>query len=240
VAAQEAAVRQATLDLEFTQLRAPVAGRIGDRRVAPGNLVTGGTTGTTTLLATITSIDPIRFEFTMDETSYLRYVRQAGDGAGAANRGINVPVRLKLIDEPNFSHQGKTDFLDNAIDRASGTIRGRAEFPNPHGTFTPGMFARVQVAAAAPAEALLVPDSAIGTEQVRKFVLVLDAEDVAQPRYVTLGRLVDGLRVIKSGLEAEDRVVINGLMRVRPGVKVAPQPGAIASAAPAAPQTKSE
>ena len=107
VAAQEAAVRQATLDLEFTELRAPVSGRIGDRRVSAGNLVTGGTTGTTTLLATITSIDPIRFEFTMDETSYLRYMRLAGDAAAEANRGINVPVRLKLIDEPKFSPRGQ-------------------------------------------------------------------------------------------------------------------------------------
>src|SRR6185503_17374529 len=179
VKAQEAAVRQAMLDLEFTELRAPVSGRIGDRRVSAGNLVTGGTTGTTTLLATITSIDPIRFEFTMDETSYLRYMRIAGDGAVAANRGINLPVRLKLIDEAKFSHEGKTDFVDNAVDRASGTIRGRAEFSNPEGTFTPGMFARVQVAVAAPAEVLLVPDVAIGTEQVRKFVLVVDGESVA-------------------------------------------------------------
>jgi RND family efflux transporter MFP subunit len=223
VAAQEAAVRQATLDLEFTELRAPVSGRIGDRRVAPGNLVTGGTTGTTTLLATITSIDPIRFEFTMDETSYLRYVRQAGDGVGAASRGINVPARLKLIDESNFSHEGKTDFLDNAIDRASGTIRGRAEFANPQGTFTPGMFARVQVAAAAPAEALLVPDSAIGTEQVRKFVLVVDGENIARPKYVTLGPVMEGLRVVTAGLALDDRIIVNGLMRARPGVKVTPQ-----------------
>ena len=138
VAAQEAAVQQATLDLEFTELRAPVSGRIGDRRVAPGNLVTGGTTGTTTLLATITSIDPIRFEFTMDETSYLRFIRAGGDGAATANRGVGVPVRLKLIDEAKFTHQGKTDFLDNAIDRASGTIRGRAQFANPDGTFDSG------------------------------------------------------------------------------------------------------
>src|SRR6516225_7748197 len=125
VKAQEAAVRQATLDLEFTELRAPVSGRIGDRRVSAGNLVMGGTTGTTTLLATITSIDPIRFEYTMDEASYLRYVRLAGDASGPASRGVNLPVRLKLIDEPEFSHVGKTDFVDNAIDRGSGTIRGR-------------------------------------------------------------------------------------------------------------------
>ena len=223
VAAQEAALRQATLDLEFTELRSPVSGRIGDRRVSVGNLVTGGTTGTTTLLATITSIDPIRFEFTMDETSYLRYMRLAGDNTAAANRGINVPVRLKLIDEPKFSHVGKTDFVDNAIDRASGTIRGRAEFANPEGTFTPGMFGRIQVPSGPPSEALLVPDVAIGTEQVRKFVLVVDGENVARPKFVTLGPVMDGLRVVTAGLEPDDRVIVNGLMRVRPGVKVAPQ-----------------
>src|SRR6478736_8634106 len=189
VAAQEAAVRQAMLDLEFTELRAPVSGRIGDRRVSPGNLVTGGTTGTTTLLATITSIDPIRFEFTMDETSYLRFIRLAGDGE-AANRGINAPVELKLIDEPKFAHEGKMDFVDNAIDRGSGTIRTRAEFPNPNGILAPGMFARIQVPVRSPNEALLVPDAAIGTEQVRKFVLVVDGENVARPKYVTLGPVV--------------------------------------------------
>ena len=226
VKAQEAAVRQAALDLEFTELRAPVSGRIGDRRVSAGNLVTGGTTGTTTLLATITSIDPIRFEYTMDEASYLRYMRLAGDTAIAATRGANIPVRLKLIDEPTFSHEGKTDFVDNAIDRSTGTIRGRAVFPNPDGTLTPGMFGRIQVAAAAPAEALLVPDVAIGTEQVRKFVLVVDGENVARPKYVTLGPVVDGLRVVTAGLESSDRVIVNGLMRARPGVKVAPQEAA--------------
>src|SRR5215475_13042081 len=128
VAAQEAAVRQATLDLEFTELRAPVTGRIGDRRVSPGNLVTGGTGGNTTLLATIESIDPIRFEFTLDEASYLRYVDFAKEGAGAANRGLTVPIKLKLIGETAFSHEGKIDFVDNAIDCFSGTIRARAEF----------------------------------------------------------------------------------------------------------------
>jgi RND family efflux transporter MFP subunit len=224
VKAQEAAVRQGTLDLEFTELRAPVSGRIGDRRVSAGNLVMGGTSGTTTLLATITSIDPIRFEFTMDEASYLRYVRLAGDTPGpAANRGVNVPVRLKLIDEAEFSHVGKTDFVDNAIDRGSGTIRARAEFANPDATLTPGMFGRIQVPAGPPSEVVLVPEIAIGTEQVRKFVLVVDRENVARPKIVTLGSSVDGLRVISSGLDLDDRVIINGLMRARPGSKVTPQ-----------------
>jgi len=143
--------------------------------------------------------------------------------SSAANRGIDVPVRLKLIDEAKFSHIGKADFVDNAIDRASGTIRGRAEFPNPEGTFTPGMFGRILVAVAAPEEALLVPDVAIGTEQVRKFVLVVDGQNIARPKYVTLGLVVDGLRVVTAGLEADDRVIVNGLMRARPGTKVAPQ-----------------
>jgi RND family efflux transporter MFP subunit len=222
VAAQEAAVRQAQLDLEFTELRAPVSGRIGDRRVSAGNLVTGGTTGNTTLLATITSIDPIRFEFTMDEASYLHYIRLAGDTA-AANRGINMPVRLKLIDEPGFSHEGKMDFVDNSIDRGSGTIRARAEFANPDGTLTPGMFGRIRVPVAKPAEALLVPEVAIGTEQVRKFVLVVDGDSVARPKYVTLGPTTDGLRVVSTGLEPDDRVIVNGLMQARAGVKVVPQ-----------------
>src|SRR5216683_424240 len=146
VAAQEAAVEQAELDLEFTELRAPVSGRIGDRRVSIGNLVTGGTSGNTSLLATIESIDPIRFEFTVDEASYLRYTHLSNGGAEAADRGLTVPIKLKLIGESAFSHEGKIDFVDNAIDRSTGTIRARAVFSNPKGQFTPGMFARVQMA----------------------------------------------------------------------------------------------
>jgi RND family efflux transporter MFP subunit len=237
VAAQLAAERQATLDLEFTELRAPVAGRIGDRRVSIGNLVIGGTSGNTSLLATIESVDPIRFEFTLDEASYLRYGHIAENGAGAANRGLTLPVKLKLIDESIFSHEGKMDFVDNAIDRSSGTIRARAVFANPDGRFTPGMFARVQLAAAPPKNVLLVPDTAIGVEQVRKFVLVVDAQNVARPKYVSLGPVVDGLRVITDGLAPDDDVIINGLMRARSGAKVTPQQSSAASASTASPQT---
>jgi RND family efflux transporter MFP subunit len=228
VKAQEAALRQANLDLEFTELRAPIAGRIGDRRVSAGNLVTGGTTGNTTLLASITSIDPIRFEFTMDETSYLKSRRLAGDAASSVEPGTGLPVKLKLIDEAKFSHTGKTDFVDNEIDRASGTIRARAELANPDGTLTPGMFARIQVPAGPASDAMLLPEVAVGTEQVRKFVLVVDADNIARPKYVTLGPLVDDARVITSGLDPDDRVIVNGLMRARPGVKVAPQEAAAA------------
>ena len=223
VAAQTAAVRQSSLDLEFTELRAPISGHIGDRRISPGNLVAGGTSGTTTLLATIVSTDPIRFEFTLDEASYLRYQRQANRSADAEGHALPVSVRLRLLDEESFAHAGKIDFLDNVIERSSGTIRARAELPNPAGTFTPGMFARIKVPTGPPSEALLVPDVAIGTEQVRKFVLVADDHDVARVKYVTLGAVIDGMRVIQSGLDAEDRVIVNGLMRARPGAKVSPQ-----------------
>lgn len=232
VTAQKAALAQAELDLEFTELRAPISGRIGDRRVSVGNLVTGGTGGNTTLLATVASVDPIRFEFTMDEASYLRYLRAAqAENSGSANRGMTLPARLKLIDDNDFVHEGKIDFVDNTIDRSSGTIRGRAEFKNADGKLTPGMFGRIRVATSKPAEALLVPDSAIGTEQVRKFVYVVSGDHVVNPKYVTLGPVVDGLRVISSGLEADDDVVVNGLMRIRPGVTVAPEHAAAARGA---------
>ena len=236
VAANEAAVRQAQLDLEFTELRAPVAGRIGDRRVSPGNLVAGGSAGTTTLLATIVSLDPIRFEFTMDEASYLRYERFSGSGKEVTGRDGGVLVGLKLLDEKNFDRNGYMDFVDNVIDRSSGTIRGRAVFSNPNDVLTPGMFGRIRVPGSPTYNALLLPDSAIGTEQVRKYVLVVGSDNTAVLKYVTLGSLTDdNLRVIKSGIDAGDRVVVNGLMRARPGQKVTPQEqGAPAVAGPQA------
>src|SRR6266566_947571 len=235
VAASEAMVRQAKLDLEYTELRAPITGRIGDRRVTIGNLVTGGAGGNTTALAMIVSVDPIRFEFTFDEASLLRYERLASGGGEKAGLG-GTPVRLKLIDETHFSHDGRMDFVDNVIDRGSGTIRGRAQLSNADGLFTPGMFARVQVPASAPYQALMVPDAAIATEQARKFVYVVDQDNVARQRYVTLGQVVDDLRVIKDGLSAGDRVVVNGLMRVRRGQKVTPdeQPSSPQASVPAA------
>jgi len=223
-AAAEAAVRNAELNLEFTELRAPVAGRIGDRRVSPGNLVTGGTAGNTTLLATIVSIDPIRFEFTFDEAAFLRYTRVEGPGQELEPRGRGLPVELKLLDEQQFGHNGRIDFVDNAIDQSTGTIRGRAVFENAKGLFTPGMFARIRVPGSLPYDAFLVPDAAIGTEQVRKFVYVVDVENTVRQKYLVLGSLQGPLRVVKSGLAVDDKVIVNGLMRVRPGAKVTPMP----------------
>jgi RND family efflux transporter MFP subunit len=229
VAANQAAVRQVELDLEFTELRAPVAGRIGDRRVTPGNLITGGTAGNTTLLATIVSLDPIRLEFSFDEASYLRYERLSRTGRDVTSREGSVIVELKLIDEPDFVHRGYMDFVDNVIDKASGTIRARAVFENTKDMFTPGMFARVRVPGTPSYQALLVPDAAIASEQARKFVMVVDGEDVARQRYVTPGQLVGDMRVIKEGLKADDRVIVVGLMRARPGSKVTPEEQAAAA-----------
>jgi RND family efflux transporter MFP subunit len=239
VASNEAAVRQAELDLEFTELRAPIAGRIGDRRVSRGNLVTGGT-GATTMLANIVSLDPIRFEFTMDEASYLRYERFSSSGKEVTGRDGGVIVELKLLDEKTFEHRGYMDFVDNTIDRSSGTIRGRASFSNPDAVLTPGMFGRIRVPGSPTYNALLLPDAAIGTEQIRKFVLVVGDDNTAVQRYVTLGPLSDdNLRIIKDGIKAGDRVIVNGLMRVRPGQKVTPQEQGTAPAGPAGPQAKS-
>jgi RND family efflux transporter MFP subunit len=229
VLAQKAAVRQAMLDLEFTELRAPVTGRIGDNRISIGNLVTAATSANSSVLATIQSIDPIRFEFTLDEGAFLRLQRRS---ATRQDSGKGQVVKLKLLDEADFVHEGQMTFIDNAISRTSGTIRGRAEFVNPKGLFTPGLFGRIRIEVDEPADALLIPEAAIGSEQVRKLVMVLGDGDVVQPKYVQLGSTVDGLRVVESGLTAGDRVVIDGLMRVRPGVKVSPKAGTIAAAAP--------
>lgn len=238
VAASEAAVRQAELDLAFTELRAPIAGRIGDRRVSPGNLVIGGSQGQTSLLATIVSTDPIRFEFTFDEASYLRYLRLAERGGqDIASRNMTTPVELMLIDEKTFAHKGEMDFVNNVIDSSTGTMRGRAQFKNP-GVFTPGMFGRIRVPGSGPYEALVVPDVAIASEQVRKIVYVVGEDNIPKPRHVTLGPVVDGLRVIREGITAEDWVVVNGLMRIRPGQPVAPQRKEKASAGVAGPVAK--
>jgi RND family efflux transporter MFP subunit len=239
----EASIRRAELDMEFTELRAPISGRIGDRRVAAGNLVTGGTQGNTTLLATIVSMDPIRFEFTADEAAYLRYQR-LGIARPQGAQGAGAPVRVRLIDERDYRHQGNIDFLDNVLDDTSGTIRGRAVFANTQGLFLPGMFGKLQLNGSAPFTALLVPDSALVAEQARRIVWVIDAENTARAKAVEPGRLLDGnLRVIRSGLAPDDRVVVNGVQRVtRAGLKVNPQEqpptpapgGAPASGQPAA------
>ena len=241
VGAREAAVAQATLDLEFTELTAPIDGRIGDRRVSPGNLITGGASGNTTLLATIVSTDPIRVEFTFDEASYLRYDRVIRGGKDMMSSNARTPVALKLIDERDFVHEGHMDFIDNVIERASGTIRGRAVFANPKNTFTPGMFARIRIPGSEPYQALLVPDAAIGTEQIRKYVLVVSNDGTVSQKFIVQGQLVSGdQRVVKEGLNASDRVIVNGLVRARPGGKVTAQEEGAAEPKPVSAMPKSD
>jgi multidrug efflux system membrane fusion protein len=226
VDAARATLEAARLDLEFTQIRAPITGRIGRALVTPGNLVSGGTENST-LLTTIVSLDPIHVYITADEQAYLHYRRMDQEGRRPSSRDVPNPVRLKLADEEQFSHEGVMDFVDNRVDESTGTMLGRAVFANPDFLLTPGMFAEVELLGEGPYEAVLVPDAAIGNDQARQFVYVVDANNVAERRYVVPGRLHGSLRVIREGLNPGERVVINGIQRVRPGEPVTPQTGAI-------------
>ncbi|WP_374389638.1 efflux RND transporter periplasmic adaptor subunit [Brevundimonas sp.] len=220
LAAANAATRTAQLNLEYTRVTAPVSGRVSDRRVDPGNLIAGGSSAGD-VLTTIVSGGPIHFVFDGSEAVALKYMRDAG-----ANQ--NAPVRIRLQDETAYNRTGRLDFSDNAIDTASGVIRLRAIVPNADGFLRPGMFGRAQVAGAGAYEALLVPDTAINTDQSRRTVYVVANDGSVTPKPVELGPVVQGLRVIKSGLAPTDRVIIAGLQRAaQPGAKVTPQNGRI-------------
>jgi len=213
--AAEARVRSRELDLGFTQVRAPIGGRISDRRIDPGNLVAGGTTGgEATLLTTINALDPIYFTFDASEALFLkaRRARAAGEAP--------TEVTIRLQDEPDYRWKGRLDFTDNALDTRSGTIRLRAVVSNGSRFLTPGMFGNLRLAAGAPVTALLVPDAAVTTDQARKVVTVVDGAGNLSPKPVTVGPLIDGLRVIRSGLTPSDHVVIDGAQLAMPGTKV--------------------
>jgi len=216
----EAALRTARLNLEWTTVRAPIAGRVGRAEVTPGNLVQAGMPSSTRL-TTIVSLDPIHVYFDADEQAYLRFVGSArtGRGGGAA-RLAKRPLLIGLANETGFPHEGVVDFVDNRLDPTAGTIRVRAVVPNRDRRFTPGLFARVKLTAGDRYAATLVDDRAVGTDQDRKFVLVLKPDSSVEYRAVTLGPTVDGLRVVKDGLTPGEDIVINGLQRVRPGMKV--------------------
>ena len=210
----EAAVRVARLNLEWTVVRAPITGRVGRAEITPGNVVQAGPPSPS-LLTTIVSIDPIYVYFDTDEQAYLKYI--GANATGPKGR----EVLIGLANETGFPHQGRLNFVDNRVNGASGTINARALLPNPNGLFTPGLFARVRLLGSQQHPAVLVQDQAIGTDQDRKFVLVLKSDNSVEYRPVVTGRVVDGLRTVESGLKPGERVVINGLMRVRPGMKVA-------------------
>jgi RND family efflux transporter MFP subunit len=218
-----AAVASAELNLEFTRITAPVSGKISSHRVSIGNLVLGGTAaGTPTLLTTIVSLDPIHLDFDMSENDFLLYQRYLHGTAG-----VDHTVQADLSDEAGFARRGTLDFLDNQLDRSSGTIRARATFPNPDFLIAPGQFARLRLPTSPETPVLLIPEDALATDQSRKLVMTVAADGSVVPKPVELGPLSDGLRVISSGLAPTDQVIINGLMRARPGSKVTPQPGSI-------------
>lgn len=225
--AAEATLRTAELHLEWAEVRAPIAGRISDRKIDAGNLVNGGE-GSTTLLATIVTVDPIHFVFDVAETDYLRYARLSLSGARTSGRETAHPVRIRLADESDFVHEGQLDFVDNALNPRAGTMRGRAVVQNRDELLQPGLFGRVRLFGGE-TDALLVPDSAILSDQARKIVLVVDADETVKGAPVELGPLEGGLRVVRSGINPADRVVINGLANpmVRQGVKVVAEPGRI-------------
>jgi len=230
VASAEAALKTAELNLEWTEVRAPITGRISDKRVDAGNLITGGASGAT-LLTVIVSIDPIQFIFDGSEADFIRYLRLARAGDRPSSRDAQNPVSVRLADETEFTHHGHMDFVDNVINPKTGTIRGRAVFDNKDGFLTPGFFGRLRLFGGNH-DALLVPDSAIASDQSRKIVFTVADDGTVGIKLVELGPIVDGLRVIRSGLAASDRIVIDGLPRARPGQKVKPEDGVIKAVEP--------
>jgi len=222
VEAARAAVETARLDLGFTRVTAPIAGRVSKAAVTAGNLVTGGS-GTAPLLTTIVSIDPIYVAFEGDEQVYLKYAELARRGERSSSRDKANPVQMGLANEDGYPHTGSMVFVDNQVDPRTGTIRARASFDNKDGFFTPGLFARVKLLGHNSYKAVLVDDRAIGTDQSQKFVYVVDANNTVAYRTVKIGRLNDGLRVVQEGLAPGETVVVNGLQRIRPGAVVAPE-----------------
>jgi RND family efflux transporter MFP subunit len=230
----QAQVVSAQLDLEFTEVRAPVDGRTSNWGVTVGNLVTGGPPGggQATLLTTIVSLNPIQCYFDVSEQEYLQYTRLANAGVRPSSRDVPNPVMVALVDEDEFKHPGHMDFVDNRIDPLTGTMRGRAVLDNADGTLVPGMFVRIRLIGEKRPGAVLVPDEAIGTDQSRRLVYVVDDKNTVVTRAVTPGRLIDGLRVIRAGLSGGEKIIVSGLQRVRPGVTVTPHPIDLAAAAP--------
>ena len=229
VEAAKAALDAAALNLTFTRVTAPITGRVSRAIVTDGNLVTNGQT----LLTTVVSLNPIYVQFNADEQAYLTFEKYAGNdgrkdaptrtGTSAGPGSLGNAVYVGLADEKGYPHEGRLVFMDNSLDSATGTIYARALLSNPDGHFVPGLFARVKLIGNDHYPAVLVNDSAIGTDQTMRFVLLLGADNKVEYRPVELGPLVDGLRVVRSGLKPGDTIVVNGLMRVRPGMQVSPQ-----------------
>jgi len=222
----QAAINAAQLNLDFTQITAPISGRVSRHEVSIGNLIMGGDGGETTLLTTIVSLDPIRLVFDMSESEYLAYQRREAEGKMASKRE-DLPVEAHLMDEQDWTLKGKMDFVNNQVDRSSGTIRARAVFPNPGMLITPGQFGRIRITGSEPHEAILIPDAAIVSDQSRKIVMTVDKDGKVVPKPIRPGPGYQGLRIVRSGLTKDDVIIIDGLLRARPGATVKPEQGKI-------------
>lgn len=220
LAASEAALERAKLDLEYTEIRAPIAGRIDEKRVSEGNLVEANST----ILTTIVSRDPIYFYFDIDERSFLAYARDARARGSTMQEGAGyVSVTVHLADDREPPREGRLDFSENRLDEATGTMRVRAVLKNPDGVLQPGLFGRINVPGSLPYEGILIPDEAIASDQQRRIVYVVDDEGMVSAKEIRPGPRIDGYRVVREGLTGDETIVVNGLIRVRPGVKVTPQ-----------------
>jgi multidrug efflux system membrane fusion protein len=223
VASVEASLRGAELNLEFTHIVSPITGRVSRAEVTRGNLVTSGGGGPATLLTTVVSLDPVYAYFDADEQTYLRYGKLARAGKKGTNGEANGPIYLGLAGEEDFPHKGVVNFIDNQVNPSTGTIRARGVFSNKDLSLTPGLFARLRLAGGETIRGCQIDDAAVGTDLNQKFVLVVDANNAVAYRPVTLGPMVNGLRVVRDGLHEGDVVVVNGLQRVRPGMNVTPK-----------------
>jgi len=232
VEAAQAVLRAAELDLGFTEVRAPMKGRVSDIRVDVGNVISGGTADST-LLTTIVLLDPIELEIEASESEFMRYMRLDSEGRRRSSRDVENPVEARLIDEEGWPHKGRMTFVDNELDPVTGTMLGRATFPNPDHVLLPGMFARARLYGEGEHDAVLIPDAAVVTDQATKLVMVVKPDNVVEARPVVLGGLYDGLRIVREGLTAGDRIIVNGVQRARAGQPVTPMT-ADASAPPVA------
>jgi RND family efflux transporter MFP subunit len=223
VRSAEAALTTAELDLEFTEVRAPISGRISNARITAGNLVTGGNTAGATLLTTIVSLDPIYCYIDADEASVLKYRQMYRDGVRKIPLIDPIAAEMGLGNEQGFPHKGKIDFVDNQLNPATGTIRARGVFPNADKLMSPGFFARLRIPGPGEYRAMLIRDSAILSDQGKSYVLTVNETNAATYRAVTTGPLLDGLRIVREGLKENDRVIVSGLMSARPGLTVQPQ-----------------
>jgi membrane fusion protein, multidrug efflux system len=225
VRSAKAALDSAKLNLQFTQIHAPIDGRISRAVVTEGNLVSSGISGSgATLLTTIVSLDPLYCYADADERAVLKYIQLSKEGKRESARYKEIPVEMELANETGFPHKGYVDFLDNRVDPATGTMRARGVFSNADHTLSPGFFARTRVPGSGKYQALLIPDRALGSDQAQKFVYVVNAEKKVEFRPAKIGPIIDGLRVVKEGLKPGEQIIVEGLMRVRPGVVVDAQP----------------